>query len=219
MSAGRSPSLVILSHVFRYPTIDFSPERLANTRSLVLGWELITAQAASKKMRGDAPVFVSASREVCRGRSTSDHRRPSTSPRRQPGQHHQPCGGDSRTINLPRCGCVQGVARPWHPSLIHRQARQVGTVHRAGNRRGSVPPAATRLRPPPWRTALHVIRREAPAQCGSVRFWPITACHQPLPVCRQLPAGRIHRDPATGRSGAGGFNSAVRSRRSRGRSR
>ena len=82
MSAGRSPSLAILNHIFRYPTIGFSPDRLVNTTSPFLGWALITAQAASDKGRSDAPVLVSASRAVRRGRSTSDHRRPSTSPRR-----------------------------------------------------------------------------------------------------------------------------------------
>ena len=41
-------------------------------------------QASSDKGRSDAPVLVSASRAVRRGRSISDHRRPSTSPRRHP---------------------------------------------------------------------------------------------------------------------------------------
>jgi hypothetical protein len=42
------------------------------------------AQAASDSGRSDAPELVSASRAVRLGRSTSDHRRPSTSPCRHP---------------------------------------------------------------------------------------------------------------------------------------
>jgi hypothetical protein len=82
--ADRSPSLAILNHIFRYPTFGFSPDRLANTTPSLLCWDWITMHASSDRGRSDAPVLVSVSRAVRRGRSTSDHRRPSTSPRRQP---------------------------------------------------------------------------------------------------------------------------------------
>jgi hypothetical protein len=73
ISAGRSPSLAMLDHIFRYPTIGFSPDRLGNTGSLIGGCEPITARAARDKARSDAPVLVSACRAVRRGRSILGH--------------------------------------------------------------------------------------------------------------------------------------------------
>ena len=40
------------------------PTRLANTTSPLLGWDWITAQAASDKARCDAPILVSVTNSV-----------------------------------------------------------------------------------------------------------------------------------------------------------
>ena len=94
MSAGRSPSLAILNHIFRYPTIGVSPDRLANTTSPILGCDWITAQAAFRQGTERCAGLgigqpCSSSRQIDFRPSQAQHF--TASPSRQ---DHQPCGRD-----------------------------------------------------------------------------------------------------------------------------
>ena len=121
------------------------PDRLANTTSPILGWDWITVQASSDKGRSDAPVLVSASRAVRRGRSISDHRRPSTSPRRHPVRiiSHVAAMAGFQTSSCPPSTAPCQAAGTRHRSAV---------VARRPSANRTTPCAGLSIRRP-WRTA------------------------------------------------------------------